>query len=272
MLNLKFLPVHFSIYLMIGIAIGYYYNMSISNIFTLALALIFFLIYFYYKSITSFNLPFYFAIFTGVLFVLIGLLDVSMSKPNNQKHHYSNIYTSNNNLLLQIEQVLKPSNYYYKYQASVLRVDQKYSQGKILINLDKAGKENPLKTDNIIFTNNKIKNVNKALNPNEFDYREYLKKQGIYHQIRLKNDDFVNLGSNQRTLKGIAFLIRENINSKLEKYNFSKEELAIINALLLGQRQDISKETKKHLITTKMPVQFTYWQYPDCISVSFYCF
>jgi competence protein ComEC len=243
MLNLKFLPVHFSICLMIGIVIGYYFNISTSNIFILALVLIFFLIYFYYKSISSFNLPIYFAVFTAVLFVLIGLLDVSMGKPNNQKNHYSNIYTSNDEILLQIEQMLKSSTYYYKYRARIFRVDQKYTLGKVLINLDKVSKEDPLRTDDIIFTKNKIEKVNKALNPNEFDYREYLRKQGIYHHVRLKSDDFINLGSNQRTLKGITFLIRKKINSKLEKYNFSKDELAIINAILLGQRQDISKET-----------------------------
>ncbi len=242
MLNLKFLPVHFSIYLMIGIVIGYYFNISISEIFILALVLIFLLIYFYYKSISSFNLPFRFAICTGVLFVLIGVLDIILHKSNNQQNHYSNIYISNDELLLQINGILKPSTYYFKYQAIVLRVDQKYTQGKVLINLDKEGMENPLRVDDLIYTRIKLKEVNKALNPNEFDYREYLKKQGIYHQIRLKTDDFVNLGPQHITLKGFAFLIREKINSKLEKHNFLKEELAVINALLLGQRQEISKE------------------------------
>jgi competence protein ComEC len=41
---------------------------------------------------------------------------------------------------------------------------------------------------------------------------------------------------------GISEKFRDGIQESLEKYNFKADELAVINALLLGQRQDISKE------------------------------
>ena len=53
----------------------------------------------------------------------------------------------------------------------------------------------------------------------------------------------VKVSSDTHTLLGIAENIRGFINKKLKTYHFKANELAIINALLLGQRQDISKET-----------------------------
>ncbi|MBN4048386.1 ComEC/Rec2 family competence protein, partial [Flavobacteriaceae bacterium AH-315-O20] len=137
---------------------------------------------------------------------------------------------------------LKPNSFYKKYIGEIIWVDSVKTNGKILINIPVASKNKQLKVDDILFTNISLKKINKALNPNIFDYKAYLQKQGIYHQIRLKSDNFKKLSSKKKTFRGIAFQWREKINSSLNKNNFSKEELSIINALLLGQRNDISSE------------------------------
>ena len=46
----------------------------------------------------------------------------------------------------------------------------------------------------------------------------------------------------QKTLKGLAHFLREDIINKFKNANFNKDELSIVNALLLGQRNDISQE------------------------------
>ena len=50
------------------------------------------------------------------------------------------------------------------------------------------------------------------------------------------------LESEASSLRGVIHRIRLKIQKSLILYNFSKDELSVINALLLGQRQDISKE------------------------------
>ena len=137
---------------------------------------------------------------------------------------------------------MKPSEFYQKYEAEIIQVNQIRTIGRVLININKNDLVEPINVDEIIITKNRLKEVNKALNPYEFDYQKYLKKQGIFHQIRLKKEDFISLKSRYNTLKGLAFNFRGKINKELNKYNLSPEELAIINALLLGQRQDISDE------------------------------
>ena len=242
MLNLKFLPLHFILFLIIGIVFGNAFNISLIHVFIAITFIILVLGYSYFKANTSFRPPIYFTIFTAIAFFLIGILSINIQKPINQKNHYINPYNSDDKLILQIEKVLKPTKFYKKFEAKVIEVNDKKTNGKILINLDKNILGDQFKVDDLVLTKNELKEVRKALNPNEFDYNNYLKKKGIYHQVHLKNDEYVRLQSYNKTVKGIAFSLREKINVELKKYNFSNEELSIINAILLGQRQDLTNE------------------------------
>jgi len=242
MLNLKYLPVHFSLFLIIGIIIGYTFNFSLTTIFTAAILALLFLVYLYFKTERSFKPPRYFVIFTAILFLIIGILSITIQKPQHQKKHYTNYLTSDNHSIFRINKILKPNKFYQRFEAEIIQINKKSTKGKVLVNIKNDSLAKVIKVDQLLFTTNEYKEIRKALNPYEFNYQEYLKKQKTYHQIILSNEEYKILNSKQRTLKGFAYSLREKINQELEKYNFSVEELAIINALLLGQRQDISKE------------------------------
>lgn len=81
------------------------------------------------------------------------------------------------------------------------------------------------------------------LNPHQFDYKSYLKGLGISHQLRLNTNNFFLKENPSPTLFGISASVRNKIIDKLKQASFGKEELGIIQALLLGQRNDISAET-----------------------------
>ncbi len=241
MLNLKFLPVQFSFFLILGIVLGITFEIPLLVILITMLILFILLIYFYFKAEKSFKTPISFAVITSIIFLFIGVLRIELQSPEYQKNHYLRFYTSDNKLILKIDKVLKPSKFYNKYEAEIIELNQRKTKGKILINIEKDTAK-AFKVDDVLFTKSDLTEVNKALNPNAFDYQEYLKKKGIYHQIKLNEGSFVKLPNNQKTLRGFAFIYREKINKALSKYNFSQEELSIINAILLGQRQDINHE------------------------------
>jgi len=85
--------------------------------------------------------------------------------------------------------------------------------------------------------------IKSPLNPYQFNYRNYLEIQGIYHQLKLNADNHMVLENSSRTIKGYAASMRQNIITKLEQTNFNNTELGIIQALFLGQRDTISEET-----------------------------
>ncbi len=243
MLDIKFLPLHFSVCLIIGIVLGYFINFSIHAIFVIAFTSFLLLFLFYIRSNSSFRFPLFFALFTGILFVNIGFINTNMRLPKSKKNHYSNSYSPGDRILIQIVSKLKTSAYYYKYKGKVVRVEDKVTEGEILINFDKKDNLVNINIGDMLLSTNELKEVSKALNPNQFDYNKYLKKQGVYHQIRLKKREYKKLKYKTNNIEKIAFKFRNKINVELKKYHFSKENLSLINALLLGQKQDISKET-----------------------------
>ena len=58
----------------------------------------------------------------------------------------------------------------------------------------------------------------------------------------LENSNYKVLTQETTTFNGLNGRLIQTINSKLKNYRFSPDELAIINALVLGQKQDISSE------------------------------
>jgi len=87
-----------------------------------------------------------------------------------------------------------------------------------------------------------LKDVIPPLNPHQFNYKLYLATQGIYHQIFVEYNQISRLNSDGITFFGRSAKLITFIQESLQKYNFKKNELAVINALILGQRQEISTE------------------------------
>ena len=242
MLNLNYLPVHFSLFLTLGIIIGNINDVSIISLLVAGVVTFLFLIYFYFRAERSYKRPIYFVIFTSFLFVNIGILSITIQKPQNQKKHYINHLTAKNRVILRIDKILKPNKFYNRYEAQIIQANNKETIGTVLVNIIRDSLRKKIDVDDLLYTSNHFKEVQKALNPYQFDFQKYLKRHRIYHQMALKKNDFFLLDASQKTLKGYGQTARERIMGELEKFNFLNNELAIVHALLLGQRQDISKE------------------------------
>ncbi|MGB0892275.1 MAG: ComEC/Rec2 family competence protein, partial [Flavobacteriaceae bacterium] len=87
-----------------------------------------------------------------------------------------------------------------------------------------------------------LNELKSPLNQHQFNYKSYLVKQGIHHQIFVTKNEFISIVNSDVSLFGLSTKFRERVKESLQKYHFSKNEFGVINALLLGQRQDISKE------------------------------
>ena len=242
MLNIKFLPLHFTLFLSLGVIFGFYFEFSTVLLFIIVVMLILTLVYLNNRSKQSFEPPLIFTFTTAIIFLIIGIINVQLHFPKNQKHHYSNHYIANSRLILQVRSVLKPSKTYQKYEAEIVQVNSSQTRGIVLLNIKKNNVKETFKVDDKILTFSPLQDINKALNPNEFNYRNFLKKKRIYKQIRLESENYLLMDFNKHTLKGYAFQFRSKINRTLKKYHFSENELAIINAIILGQRQNLSKD------------------------------
>jgi len=243
---LNFTIIKLTICLTLGIIIGYLTSIPLSvTIFSTALLLLILLIS-YLIARKQFIKSIWFGILSFIVMISVGVLVTSFHNQQNFSNHYTQIISTESDSLktikFRIREVLKPGNYYDKYVIDLLKVSDKNTSGKTLLNIQKDTLQIPLKVDNVYVSRTDFKNLTQPLNPNQFDYKNYLIKKYIFHQLFITNESLLAVESKTITLFGIADNIRQHINKKLKPYHFKPDELAIINALLLGQRQDISEE------------------------------
>ena len=239
---LRFIPIQLTLFLVIGILIGHYLNVESTTIFVATLLGIITLALLFIRKKPRGSLAY--PIVVALTTVFMGMLAVSLSMPKNQPNHYSHFNTYQKELwLLKVREILKPTPFSNRYVVDVKRMDSLQVSGRIVVSILTDSATQSLDVDNEILTYGILDTISPPMNPHQFDYRQYLEDLGIYHQLQLKNNEFAITKTRSTTLHGLAAKLRNLIIAKLEKAHFGADELAIIQALLLGQRNDLSEAT-----------------------------
>ena len=233
----KYLPLHFLVFLILGIGIQFY-----TQIWTFGFTKLGLLILFLIVSLMLLKRNKAVTFVTFILFFFIGISSVYVQDTRNYKDHYTNFLKQEAKIVLRISKVLKSGFYHDKYVAEVIQINENKTRGEVLLNIEKDSLQNRLKIDARIFVKPTFKRILPPLNPEQFDYKFYLAKQGIQQQLFIETAQFLKMSNSAISFVGISEKFRDKIQKSLLKFNFKKDELAVISALLLGQRQDISKE------------------------------
>jgi len=239
---LKFVPIKLTLFLVLGILIGDKFNFPLSYSLALTILSILKLGYLFTTSKNRKSVSFGVAMIVAT--ISMGILSINLWQPKNWSSHYS--YQSKKEgttLKLKIREVLKPNSYSERYVALVNEIDGKKASGKIILTAPIDSTKRTFQVDNELFVHGILSEVQTPLNPHQFDYREYLETLGIYHELKTEKDALYLSKKYSWSIYGIAATARNKIIDKLKSANFGKEELAIIQALLLGQRNDITTET-----------------------------
>ncbi len=232
-------PFYYLFFLILGIIIQFQWDLWRFDFTTLFTSFLFLnTLLFVFKK----RLKIAFTVISSFVFILIGIATIVIQNPKNYSNYYFNNHQENSNAVLTIQKVLKPGNYYNKYVANVTQVNSKETTGKVLLNIQKDSAHISLQVGNQLFLKPEFKKLIPPLNLHQFSYKDYLAKQHIYHQIFTSKSHYRRLNNNHYSLITLSASVRRKIQTSLKKHNFSKNEYAVINALLLGQRQEISKE------------------------------
>ena len=180
------------------------------------------------------------------LFIFIGVFSVSLRLPQHNPAHFTNstYAASTNHTILsgEIVEILKPGVFQDKYIVQAKEMNGEPVTGKILLNISRDSLVIPLKIGDRIAAGAAITKINTPLNPYQFNYSDYMENLGVLRQMNASRSEVIIMGKGSGNIRGIAGEIRNRIISGLRQKNFKQEELAIIQALLLGQRQEISQE------------------------------
>ncbi len=241
---LNFAIIKITICLIAGILLAHYFNFLTD--YTLPTTLILILVLSAFLIIEKRRLvkSVAFGLVTILTFIGIGMLTYQVHDQKKFKHHYTQHFDPATDSLaaitFRIREVVKPGVNHEKYIVDVLKINNQVLTGKMLLNVRKDSLFKPFKVDDILIASSPVNNLNGPINPHQFDYKAYLQKQYIYHQIFADKSQLLAIRSDLHTVFGYAAQLRTRINSQLKHYHFKPDELSLINALLLGQRQDIS--------------------------------
>lgn len=240
---LNFTTIKLLLFLILGIFFGYYFNIDWKSILgiTITLLIVLFGLYNHFDKKHSKNA--FFGIIAFITTFCIGILTQTFHQKNNHLNHYSNLDIDKEvTLQLKIHKYLNTGQYYDRYEVDILDIDNHMSSGRVILNINKDSLHEILNIDEVYTSKSLLREILPPLNPNQFHYKNYLKKKHIYHQLYIKPTELFMLSNSINTIYGFANSLRKKINESLKKHLFKDDELSIINALLLGQRQDISDE------------------------------
>ncbi|MSP85149.1 MAG: ComEC family competence protein [Flavobacteriaceae bacterium] len=199
----------------------------------------------YFLSKNDFIQKIYFGIFTYLMFFNIGIFTQIINTDSNQADNYVHQIkneTDEHFVQLVIREKLKSSLLNDRYIGVVKRINNQKSYGKILVNFHKIKGNSKLHIGSNFLIKGKVFKHKKPINPDQFDYGKYLTNKSVLAQMYA--DSYV-IKISKTTDKDIWYysdFLRTKILSNLEKSNFSKDELHVVAALILGQQQDVSPE------------------------------
>jgi competence protein ComEC len=229
----------------LGIISTYNWNISTeSNSLGLVLSLVLFFIFYFVKKTTTkrtmtFGVTIYF-----VSFFLGGITLINNTDSFQKKHylHYNSAFKSPQVITLIIREKLKSTKTNDRYIAVVQTINETQYNGKLILNITKDSSAAHINTGSYLKTKETLYRNREPNNPNQFDYGDYLNKKQLYAQLYTSATS-IQFGT--QTKKDIWFYtdqLRATIKQNLAKNKFSKKELNIAVALLMGQKQEIASD------------------------------
>ena len=94
-----------------------------------------------------------------------------------------------------------------------------------------------------------VREVTPPLNPEEFDYKAYLARKGITGQVYLKDEDWIDLQTNDANpIYAFSYRFRDVLLASLQRNGLSDNEFGVAAAILLGYDDNLADEVRKNYV------------------------
>ena len=136
----------------------------------------------------------------------------------------------------------------HKSSAKYLRYKVKNLTSNRISLLHKSLQKNEIYPNDTLIIYGQSYPLQKAKNPYQFDYSNFLKRKNITHAIYA--DSILYHSSNHQSWKKFVIQSKEKIRDQLEESGYSLETRSIISSMLLGDRSEITEELNQSYIAT----------------------
>lgn len=226
----------------LGIVIQHFIAFSLTSLVLTCVTFLSVFVILYFKNKIKSTKNIVFGIVTYCLILSVGMLSLFIHQNVNRKNHYSNLKIKEvNRIKGVVVEELKPNEFYSKFIVKIDSLNHQKSSGKILVYFSKKNKDT-MQIGNIVTFQSEIKPIAKSFNPNTFDYSNYMENQNVFHQIKCFEQDYY-IGETIKNFNYYVNYLRQKLVHSFDAHHFSLKTKSIVNALLLGQKQQIDSET-----------------------------
>ncbi len=162
-----------------------------------------------------------------------------------QSDHFINeqIQGQDHVLEFKLKQRLAPNKFNDRFYAEMIALDQQQVSGNTLVLFKRSDSLN-FKVGDRLTVYDDVNLPAFERNPGDFDYRKYLKSIDVYGQIYVDTPKILSYKNGSQAL-GFLLGLRNTILEKLAASGLNDNPRGMIEALVLGQRQNVDPEVTK---------------------------
>ncbi|MFN8294229.1 MAG: ComEC/Rec2 family competence protein [Chitinophagales bacterium] len=117
------------------------------------------------------------------------------------------------------------------------------AKGKLLVSFLKNEQSNQLQYGSILLLPASFQAIEASKNPEQFNYKEFMSFQNVYHQTFLSNSGWQLLKGNAgNAFFRYVYQFRQQLFNQISKHVSTKNELGVASALMLGYNDFITPE------------------------------
>jgi competence protein ComEC len=163
-------------------------------------------------------------------------------------YHFSHVATNRNFLVAILDQ---PTIEKEKTYRAIVKVKEVVSssgfaypvKGRLLVSFSKNGSSKNLRYGSLVLIPAKYYALEPPKNPEQFNYKEFMSFQNVYHQAFLKQDEWKLLSQQKGNIFwNFIYQLREHLFTQIVKHVNTTAELGVASALMLGYKDFITPE------------------------------
>lgn len=204
--------------------------------------------------IRNFRYRYVFSILLNIFLLLSGFLYVRILDYRLKVNDLSNIEFTPKHYVARLCECPAEKDNSVKVMMELLEIEDESSEkhkfeSKIIAYFEKDESSLSLKYgDCIIFLTNP-EEVKKPPNPEQFDYKDYLYKKGVTHQVYLKSDRWLNLNCNKSNpIYELSYSLRDFLLLTMQRLGVKDEEYAVAAAILLGYDDSLPMDLRQKYV------------------------
>lgn len=245
---LKFPLVKITIWLILGIIVSKYLKPECRATIILVFISLVVAVVAFVLARNNFRQKAYFGIVFYFLSFFTGMATQAIHGNYFRKSHYIHSLANENEshlLTVTLREKLKQTVHSERYIALVTQIDGHPASGKILLSFYNIMRGANLRIGAILVVKGHVTKHKPPLNPDQFDYGKYLDNKGIPAQMYAGSTEFINSSTLEKDIWFYSDHSRNKIIRNLKRSGFRDEELQVVNALILGQQQEISADVMR---------------------------